>query len=71
MHGYQRQRQLTAAERACLADAMRLLLAFQLGSYLAEEALTQHADFPLVLQKLSARYQATLPIADIAAQYVI
>jgi Ser/Thr protein kinase RdoA (MazF antagonist) len=71
MYGYQQQRQLTAAERACLADAMRFLLAFQLGSYLAEEALTQHADFPFVLQKLSARYQATQPIADIAAQYVV
>jgi Ser/Thr protein kinase RdoA (MazF antagonist) len=71
MHGYQQQRLLTAAERACIADAMRFLLAFQLGSYVADEALTQHVDFPFVLQKLSARYQATLPIADIAAQYVI
>lgn len=71
MRGYQRQRLLTAAEQACIADGMRFLLAFQLGSYVADEALTQHADFPFVLQKLSARYQATQPIAEIAAQYIV
>jgi Ser/Thr protein kinase RdoA (MazF antagonist) len=71
MHGYQQQRQIVAAERACIADAMRFLLAFQLGSYAADNTLAQHADFPFVLEKLQARYQATQPIAEIAAQYFV
>jgi Ser/Thr protein kinase RdoA (MazF antagonist) len=71
MQGYQQQRQLAASERACIADAMRFLLAFQLGSYVTGATLVQHADFPFVLEKLRARYQATQPIADIAAQYCV
>jgi Ser/Thr protein kinase RdoA (MazF antagonist) len=69
MHGYQQQRRIAAAERPCIADAMRFLLAFQLGSYVADDTLVKHADFPFVLEKLYARYQATQPIAEIAAQY--
>jgi aminoglycoside phosphotransferase (APT) family kinase protein len=69
MHGYQQQRRIAAAERPCVADAMRFLLAFQLGSYVADDTLVKHADFPFVLEKLHARYQATQPIAEIAAQY--
>jgi Ser/Thr protein kinase RdoA (MazF antagonist) len=71
MQGYQQQRQIVAAERACIADAMRFLLAFQLGSYIADATLAEHADFPFVLEKLHARYQATQPIAEIAAQYLV
>ena len=48
---------------------MRFLLAFQLGSYVADETLYTHPDFAFVLEKLQARYQATQPIADIAVQY--
>jgi Ser/Thr protein kinase RdoA (MazF antagonist) len=69
MHGYQQQRRLAAVEQACIADAMRFLLAFQLGSYIADDAFAQQPDFPFMLEKLHARYQATQPIADIAAQY--
>ena len=50
---------------------MRFLLAFQLGSYVADDTLTRHADFPFVLAKLHARYLATQPIAEIAARYVV
>lgn len=71
IQGYQQQRQIAAAERACIADAMRFLLAFQLGSYVADDTLVQHPDFPFVLEKLHARYQATQQIADIAAQYFV
>jgi hypothetical protein len=60
-----------AADRMYLADVLRFLLAFQLGSYVADATLIRHADFPFVLQKLQARYQATQPIAGIAAQYVV
>jgi hypothetical protein len=49
---------------------MRFLLAWQLGSYLADDRLFLHPDFPLVLQKLRARYQATKEIADIAIDYI-
>jgi Ser/Thr protein kinase RdoA (MazF antagonist) len=66
MRGYQRQCPIPAQARAYLADAMRFLLAFQLGSYIADHTLVQHPDFPFVLAKLQARYHATQPIASIA-----
>ena len=69
MNGHQQQRRIARVERACIADAMRFLLAFQLGSYATDETLAQHPEFPFVLEKLQARYDATQPIAEIAAQY--
>ena len=69
MNGYQQQRRIARVERACIADAMRFLLAFQLGSYAADETLAQHPEFPFVLEKLQARYDATQPIAELAAQF--
>jgi aminoglycoside phosphotransferase (APT) family kinase protein len=67
--GYQQHCWIAPAERAHIAGAMRFLLAFQLGSYVADETLYTHPDFAFVLEKLQARYQATQPIADIAVQY--
>jgi Ser/Thr protein kinase RdoA (MazF antagonist) len=69
LRGYQQQCRIPTGERAHLADAMRFLLAFQLGSYITDASLFKHPDFPFVLEKLQARYNATQPIADIAAQY--
>ena len=67
MQGYQQQRQISAAERAHIVDALRFLLAFQLGNLIADDTCGQRPDFPLMLEKLHARYQVTQAIADIAA----
>jgi Ser/Thr protein kinase RdoA (MazF antagonist) len=69
MRGYQQHRQIGLEARTHLADAMRFLLAFQLGEYITDESLFKHLDFPFVLEKLQARYNATQPIAEIAAQH--
>jgi len=69
MRGYQQQCRIPASEQARLADAMRFLLAFQLGSYIMDDSLFKHPDFPFVLEKLQARYNVTQPIADLAARY--
>jgi thiamine kinase-like enzyme len=69
MQGYQQVCQLAAQDREGIAEAMRFLLAFQLGSYIADETLYLKPDFPFVLQKLQARYNATRSISDIAARY--
>lgn len=66
VHGYQQLRPITAWEQALLAEGMRFLLAVQLGSYLANATLVEHPEFPYVLQKLQARYDAAGPIADVA-----
>lgn len=70
MQGYQRHCSLAQGDKKLIAHATRFLLAFQLGSYLADGALAQHADFPFVLRKLQARYAATQDIAEIAAEYI-
>jgi aminoglycoside phosphotransferase (APT) family kinase protein len=67
VQGYQQIRPITAQEQALLAESMRFLLAVQLGSYLANETLVAHPEFPFVLQKLQARHDTTRPIADIAS----
>jgi aminoglycoside phosphotransferase (APT) family kinase protein len=67
--GYQQHSRIAPEERAHIAGAMRFLLAFQLGSYIADETLYTRLDFPFVLEKLQARYELTQPIADIAVQY--
>jgi Ser/Thr protein kinase RdoA (MazF antagonist) len=69
MRGYQRECRIPAEARTHLADAMRFLLAFQLSNYVADASLCLHPDFPFVLKKLQARYNATQPIAEIAVQY--
>ena len=70
MQGYQQECRISAHERASIANSMRFLLAFQLGSYVADDALFLHPEFPFVLQKLQARYTVTHDIADIAAKYI-
>jgi Ser/Thr protein kinase RdoA (MazF antagonist) len=69
MQGYQKECRISENERASIADAMRFLLAFQLGSYVADDALFLNPEFPFVLQKLQARYNVTHNIASIAGQY--
>lgn len=63
LQGYQEQRPILVQDSEHFANTMRFLLAWQVRSYLADEALFQHPDFPFVLQKLAARYQATGDIA--------
>ncbi len=70
VQGYQQQCPIRAQNREYLANTMRFLLAWQLGSYLADNRLCLHPDFPLVLHKLQARYHATGDIADIAVDYI-
>jgi Ser/Thr protein kinase RdoA (MazF antagonist) len=70
MQGYQQECQISAREKASIVDAMRFLLAFQLGSYVADDVLFLNPEFPFVLQKLQARYDVTYDIADIAAKYI-
>jgi aminoglycoside phosphotransferase (APT) family kinase protein len=70
MRGYQQRRGLLREDREKLVYAMRFLLAYQLGSYVADAALVVHPEFPFVLQKLQARYEVTQEIADIAADYI-
>ncbi len=70
MHGYQEECHISAHEMASIANAMRFLLAFQLGSYVADDALVLHPELPFVLQKLQARYTVTHDIANIAAKYI-
>lgn len=48
---------------------MRFLLAWQLGGYIADDALYVHPEFPFVLQKLQARYDVTRDIADRVISY--
>jgi aminoglycoside phosphotransferase (APT) family kinase protein len=69
MHGYQQQCHIVQHDKESMANAMRFLLAFQLGSYVADNALFLNPDFSFVLQKLQARYNVTRDIADIAIQY--
>jgi Ser/Thr protein kinase RdoA (MazF antagonist) len=69
LQGYQQHCGIAPEAQAHIADAMRFLLAFQLGSYIGDNTLIQHKEFPFVLEKLQARYQATQPIADLAAPY--
>jgi Ser/Thr protein kinase RdoA (MazF antagonist) len=70
MRGYQQRCALSQEDREKLVYAMRFLLAYQLGSYVADAALVVHPDFPFVLQKLQARYDVAQEIADIAADYI-
>jgi Ser/Thr protein kinase RdoA (MazF antagonist) len=69
MRGYRQARPIDRRDLESLADAMRFLLAFQLGSYAADERRVAHPEFPFVLRKLRARTNAALPIAEIAARY--
>jgi Ser/Thr protein kinase RdoA (MazF antagonist) len=71
IRGYGRQRHLSQNDVELLAPAMQFLLAYQLGSYVADDALVRHPEFPFVLQKLEARSAATQAIAEIAARYAI
>jgi thiamine kinase-like enzyme len=71
IRGYRRQRHLSQNNVELLAPAMQFLLAYQLGSYVADDALVRHPEFPFVLQKLQARSAATQAIAEIAARYAI
>jgi Ser/Thr protein kinase RdoA (MazF antagonist) len=70
MRGYQQRCRLSQEDREKLGYAMRFLLSFQLGSYVADAALLVHPEFPFVLQKLQGRYDVTQEIADIAAGYI-
>jgi Ser/Thr protein kinase RdoA (MazF antagonist) len=70
MRGYQQHSRIAQADRASIAAAMSFLLAFQLGSYVVDDALIQHPEFPFVLQKLQARYDVIYNIASIAARYI-
>jgi Ser/Thr protein kinase RdoA (MazF antagonist) len=70
MQGYQQHCSIGQQHQERLTEAMRFLLAFQLGSYAADDTRVTHPDFPFVLQKLQARASATRPIAEIAAQYL-
>ena len=69
MCGYERQRHLSQRDVDLLAPAMQFLLAYQLGSSVADDALVQHPEFPFVLRKLQARCDVTHAIAAIAARY--
>jgi thiamine kinase-like enzyme len=69
IQGYQQHCIIGPEAQPHITDAMRFLLAFQLGSYIGDNTLLQHPEFLFVLEKLQARYQATQPIADLAAQY--
>jgi hypothetical protein len=70
VHGYQQQNPMNTRDSEHVANTMRFLLAWQLGSYIADDTLFLHPDFPFVLQKLQARYEATHDIADRAVQYI-
>lgn len=70
MQGYQQECHIDGHEMESIANAMRFLLAFQLGSYVADDALFLNPEFAFVLQKLQARYDVTHDIADIAAKYI-
>jgi aminoglycoside phosphotransferase (APT) family kinase protein len=54
-----------------LADAMRYLIAFQLGEYAADLDRVRHPDFPIVLQKLQARADAVESIATVAKRVLM
>ncbi|HEU5103524.1 MAG TPA: phosphotransferase [Roseiflexaceae bacterium] len=69
MRGYQAEHSLVTSDCENLVHALRFLLAFQLGSYITDDILLQHPEFPFVLQKLQARYDVTQAIAEIALQY--
>jgi Ser/Thr protein kinase RdoA (MazF antagonist) len=66
--GYQRYYPIAPEAQVLLGDAMRFLLAFQLGEYAADETRVSLPDFPFVLRKLQARADAVDGIAAIAAQ---
>ena len=65
VHGYQQMTSIDVQDSEHAANAMRFLLAWQLGSYIADETLIVHPHFPFVLQKLEARYNATHDIAEV------
>lgn len=67
---YQHEHQIAAPDKTYIAEAMSFLLAFQLGSYIADDTLVQHAEFPFVLRKLQARYDVIYNIANIAAHSI-
>jgi thiamine kinase-like enzyme len=69
MLGYQQHCSIRQRDGESLANAMRFLLAYQLGSYIADDSRYLHPEFPFVLQKLQARYDATQRIAEIAKAY--
>jgi thiamine kinase-like enzyme len=69
-HGYQQQNSINVQDGEHVANTMRFLLAWQLGSYIADDTLFLRPDFQFVLQKLQARYDATRDIADIAIDYI-
>jgi thiamine kinase-like enzyme len=69
IRGYQQYRSITPQDGVHLANAMRFLLAYQLGSYVVNDSLYRHPEFPFVLQKLQARYDATEGIAKMAEAY--
>jgi Ser/Thr protein kinase RdoA (MazF antagonist) len=66
VRGYQQHRAVPFEEAGVLGDAMRFLLAFQLGEHAADEARVSHPDFPFVLRKLQARADAIDAIAALA-----
>ena len=70
MRGYGRQRTISQRDVDMLVPAMQFLLAYQLGSYVADDVLVQHPDFLFVLSKLRARCDVTNAIADIASRHV-
>jgi len=70
VHGYQQQCPIIVQNSEHMANAMRFLLAWQLGSYVADDTLFLHPDFPFHLRKLQARYHATQYIADRAIDYI-
>jgi aminoglycoside phosphotransferase (APT) family kinase protein len=70
VHGYQQSSSIDIQDSEYVANTMRFLLAWQLGSYLADGTLVLHPDFPFVLQKLQARYDATRDIADRAVHSI-
>jgi thiamine kinase-like enzyme len=70
VQGYQSQCPIRAQNVEHMANTMRFLLAWQLGSYITDDRLFLHPDFPFVLQKLQVRYQATRDIAHVTVDYI-
>ena len=70
LHGYHAAGGELPHDRELLANAMRYLLAFQLGQIVAD-AEPVSATTERFLSKIKARYEATAAIASIAARYTL